>query len=329
MMHGGRLRNRPPTLVDENDEKRGWLPHEQVEFSRVHSIVDNDPKTQALMERRKEQLKRLRAKYGDHFGERLGRDKLDHLGLRRGSPFSSIIKDSKNVAARSPRLVQKYERLTDYQPLPITQPKVDPELKAFMRNYHEDCAEKEHMLRQLKAANITLTQTICQRLPTWKEVTELYGSGPVVLGLETCSDYRNRLQKNSNYSPQAAVAGLWNSGTTALSLSLLRNLVGFNSSTDISEPTVPWGKHTPLYLKYHNTWPKEKRSLRDREMKDHVLPVLIVRDPFRWMKTMASPPTTVSSRIMDHGLFSHIFSLQHCEFLSSSHSVYTQVPQAI
>ena len=125
MMQQGGLRRRPPrppALVDENDRKRGWLPHKQMEASRhdsIVSIMDNNPKTQALMERRKSQLKRLRGKYGDHFGERLARNMSSHLGLRGERPFSLSILPAKDVTERNPRLVQKYERQTDYQPLPM------------------------------------------------------------------------------------------------------------------------------------------------------------------------------------------------------------------
>jgi len=286
--------NRPlhPALVVEKDEERGWLPQEQLESSsdalRMYSKAINNPKAKALIERRKEQLNRLRAKYGHRLGKRLAKEMSDPLDLLKGGNgrFPSLIKDAKDVTERSPRLVQKYAQ-QEYQPLSIAQPNADPQLQTFIQTHHDDCADKEHMLRQLKAANITLTPTICQQLPTWTEVTELYGSGPVVLGLETCSDYRDLL-RNTHYSPQATVAGLWNSGTTALSMLFLRNLIGFYSSTDVAAATVPWGKHIPLYLKYSNRWPIEKRSLKDKEMKDHVLPVLIVRDPFRWMKTMVS-----------------------------------------
>ena len=280
-----------PALVDEKNEKRSWLPQEQLESSSdappMYTKAINNPKAKALMEGRKEQLNRLRAKYGHRLGKRLAKEMPDVLDLLKGGngPFPSLMKDAKDVTGRSPRLVQKYAQ-GDYQPLSIVQPNADPQLQEFIQMHQDDCADKEHMLRLFKAANITLTPTICQRLPTWKEVTALYGSGPVVLGLETCSAYRDRLRNNTNYSPQATVAGLWNSGTTALSMFFLQNLVGFHSSTDVSAATVPWGKHTPLYLKYYNTWPIGKRSSRDREMKDHVLPVLIVRDPFRWMKTM-------------------------------------------
>lgn len=74
-----------------------------------------------------------------------------------------LLQDAKNVTgSRSERMRHYYSQaLTNYQPLPsMTQSREDPDLTAFMRIYHDDCAGKEHMLRQLKAANITLTPTI-------------------------------------------------------------------------------------------------------------------------------------------------------------------------
>jgi len=177
-----------------------------------------------------------------------------------------------------------------------------------------------------------LTADLCRRLPSRRQVDDLYGGnnggnngngGPVVLGLETCEAYRNKLkepapqdEKRATTSgrfrgrkprrpvpvrtpplrgvggeeeisptpprkPMPKLAGLWNTGSTALSKLFLRNFEGYNGTWNVQRATVPWGKHTVLKYRYDNTWPPS-----NRDSKDHVLPVVVVRDPFRWMTSM-------------------------------------------
>ena len=179
------------------------------------------------------------------------------------------------------------------------------------------CADKERWLQPLIQGGIlrsydNITQELCEQLPTWTQVEALYGSGPIVYGLDTCQRYQQQLRhglvvrpsraaatkfgnttsSNSDrtnpsqersipLSPRAKVAGLWNSGTTALSQSFVWNLHGYRSNAPLFLPTVTWGKHTPLKYRFRNTWPRA-----NRESRSHILPVVIVRDPFRWMPSM-------------------------------------------
>lgn len=154
---------------------------------------------------------------------------------------------------------------------------------------HDDCRNKLPMLRELKAAGVNVTAALCRSLPPWQQVVELYGDGPVVLGLETCSDYRALLSANNKNNhgvakdPLPKLAGLWNTGSTALSKSFNHNFIGygFDPEAPIWNPTVTWGKHTPLYLKHTNTWPED-----NKEDRDFILPIVLVRDPYRWMNSM-------------------------------------------
>ena len=45
----------------------------------------------------------------------------------------------------------------------------------------------------------------------------------------------------------------------------------------------PWGKHTPVRFKYNHTVPI---GGNDKKNKDYCLPVVTVRDPYHWMKSM-------------------------------------------
>jgi len=134
-----------------------------------------------------------------------------------------------------------------------------------------------------------------------------YDFGNVVIGgLETCEDYKARVPPDRRF---LGTAGQMNSGTTALAAYLKRNFVmagteggGEQSSTDLADaaeisrrrrrassrgvlPGVPWMKHG---------W----ASLRDDTDRfkffagsvEDVFPVVIIRDPYVWMRSMCESP---------------------------------------
>jgi hypothetical protein len=114
---------------------------------------------------------------------------------------------------------------------------------------------------------------LCDQLPTWKQVRHLYGDGPVVMGSCTA------------VSPgaQIRVAGLYNSGTSVVAATLRDNLAFLfpeqpqQRDADADAPKVwevPYGKHVPA--KY--------RDVADED--EEILPIVVVRDPFRWMASM-------------------------------------------
>jgi len=159
----------------------------------------------------------------------------------------------------------------------------DSYVTELVRQFPDDCSGKEPMLGTLHAAKVHLGRALCKQLPLWSNVVELYGPEPVVLGMETCERYRTDNAREGT-GPLPKLAGLWNTGSTALSQSFLTNFEPrYRRSWPIHRATVPWGKHTPLWLKYINTWPTSNSDPKDR-----VLPVVVVRDPFRWMNTMVA-----------------------------------------
>jgi hypothetical protein len=151
------------------------------------------------------------------------------------------------------------------------------------------CQGKEGLINILRrAGRITISQDLCQELPTDSEVSELYGDGPVVYGLDTCEQYRALLSANANngtaVEPLVRVAGMFNTGTNAFQHSLNINIKRLRSKDDYA---VPWGKHVEAKHKWVNTQFPSKT-----ESKKHVLPVVLVRDPFRWMQSMVRTQPT-------------------------------------
>ena len=165
------------------------------------------------------------------------------------------------------------------------------------------CDDKIHLIEELASAGVCPLAEYCDELPTWQQVTELYGDKPVVLGLETCDAYKTLLNGSA---PMPKLAGLWNTGSTALPKTFLHNMLLYDAHWTIDRANVPWGKvrvqelvdllsvcvvlthdfafhpqHTPLSLKYKNTYP-----LGNPDDRDQILVVVVIRDPMRWMDSM-------------------------------------------
>jgi hypothetical protein len=124
------------------------------------------------------------------------------------------------------------------------------------------------------------------KLPKWSQVEELYGKGPVILGLEGCEAFRKRVPPEKRF---IGVSGIFNSGTTAFGISLQANCRYVDHGTNLSNDVVtdvdgmlnqvPWAKHKLARLKYNHT-------IHPDIDKDNVLPIVLVRDPYFWMHSM-------------------------------------------
>lgn len=187
-----------------------------------------------------------------------------------------------------------------------------------VRDY-EPCRGKDALLEILYAANVlpymepnsnpsaraadvdnttTTTTTsrqllleLCQNLPTWDEVVNLYGARPIVYGMDTCPHYRDQILAragNNSTTPMVRVAGLFNTGTNAMAITLDRNLhledVAVKPEDDLR---VPWGKHVPVHHRFdHPAVVQHSPPVNNNNNLEWILPVVLIRDPYRWMKSM-------------------------------------------
>ncbi|GKY96853.1 hypothetical protein MPSEU_000644400 [Mayamaea pseudoterrestris] len=158
----------------------------------------------------------------------------------------------------------------------------------------DPCQGNEQILQIVADSGFILDATardlICTTMPPWKEVTRLYGDKPRILGLETCAAYRAKIQK-AKAIPMPRVAGLQNCGTTAFADTLFVNLKR-DETIHAEHPrayNVPWRKHTPWRYRYNIT----SEHYAWQEDKDLVLPIVIVREPYRWMQSMCKMPYRV------------------------------------
>ena len=122
-------------------------------------------------------------------------------------------------------------------------------------------------------------------------------ASPIIHGLETCEEFRGATSADPSHR-RIAPAGMFNTGTNYLSVLLEYNCQnphrvekfrGNAKRGHGNEWEVPWGKHTPAsyrgnYSKYKNA----KYSI------DEVLPVVLIRNPYGWMKSMCRNPYTAT-----------------------------------
>ena len=167
-----------------------------------------------------------------------------------------------------------------YEPRPIPMPR------------DLSCPGKERLWKLLDRVPLDFVQRkdfvdLCRRLPKWSTVSTFYGDEPRILGLDTCETYRQLL--GSNETGRIRVAGLYNTGTNAWARFLDRNVLDgdplYADGRPLSVPTpydrVPWGKHTLPQYKWNVT-----DAHLEQEDKELVLPVVLVRDPYRWFQSL-------------------------------------------
>jgi len=136
-----------------------------------------------------------------------------------------------------------------------------------------------------------LSQYPIDTLPQWNsDIVSRYGSEPKILGLETCETFRQHTQKlqEAMISPLQiwlAPAGLFHTGTNLISQALVEGCLSGRVSV---HHQVPWGKHNPLKAREEGYRP-DKANYKVIET-SNVLPIVMVRHPMDWMRSMARQP---------------------------------------
>lgn len=144
---------------------------------------------------------------------------------------------------------------------------------------------REELVAILNDAGVTeIDVETLSLLPKWETVVKLYGDKPVIYGLDTCEDFRQRIPRND---ASLAVAGIFNTGTNLLAMYLSANcrIVENPQRNNGMRWQVSWGKHIPAENKWTNTAKNEKK-----QNKTNQYPVVIVRDPYGWMNSMCHHP---------------------------------------
>jgi hypothetical protein len=184
---------------------------------------------------------------------------------------------------------------------------------------HKDRKETFKQLLQLGLDHPTILDDI-QSLPPWSSIVEQYGTQPIILGLETCAQYREQVPLEHRW---VAAAGLFHTGTNLIA-DLLMGTCHFSSPqksifkfqvrkftciiplllysipsviTTLSDLCVccyyilAWGKHNPTNARTSYTIPKPKYQGIDPST---VLPLVLTRHPIDWMPSVCRQPYAVS-----------------------------------
>lgn len=136
------------------------------------------------------------------------------------------------------------------------------------------------LIKIFQAAGVNmedLSEKNVANLPiVYREMKRMYGSNnmrePVVWGMHTCEEYRNKVPRERRYT---ATAGLFNTGTNAMEFHLRKNL------QVSSRWQVPWGKHRVAAVRLKHTAPGMTKMNQE-----DALPIVMVRDPYHWMQSM-------------------------------------------
>lgn len=148
--------------------------------------------------------------------------------------------------------------------------------------------DKEPLLKIIRDAGITdISNETVRELPTWTQVTTLYGDHPRIYGLDQCAVFQNHSDAAEHF---VSTAGPFNSGTNLMAELLIHNchmsarMKKYGTQNQGVRWQVPWGKHNPpgdeAFRQGHKT--KKDANVDANE----ILPAVTIRDPFVWMQSM-------------------------------------------
>ncbi len=161
---------------------------------------------------------------------------------------------------------------------------------------------KERLWQMLTTRNVTqVYASYWDSVPQWDTVLtnihRINDPSPIIHGLETCEAFQGISADNPSQR-RIAPAGLFNTGTNLLSVLLEYNcqnphrVAKFkgNAKRGHGNEWQPlWGKHVPA--RYRGTYVTAKNP---KYSVDEVLPIVLVRNPYGWMKSMCRNPYTAS-----------------------------------
>jgi len=140
-------------------------------------------------------------------------------------------------------------------------------------------------------AGVEVTPDLKAKLPSAQEVEALYGPRPIIHGLDTCQAFRDAVLPEDRF---IAPAGMFNTGTNLMSEFLQANcaisekMAKYGKERKGMRFQVPWGKHTPVSWRLHHT--AEALGNETELIQEHVLPIVVIKDPYTWMSSMCRHP---------------------------------------
>jgi hypothetical protein len=192
---------------------------------------------------------------------------------------------------------------SDGTPKQERQQPLTPEDKAKLQAIVND-PERSRLVQLLRDAQLDLEgiplETL-QQLPKWSEVTALYGTEPVILGLEdSCTSFQRLPDPAEHF---VSTAGTFNTGTNLMAELLIQNcqmparMAKYGADNHGVRWQVLWGKHTPVF---NDTYRLTHRTYEDKDIQaQYMFPAVMVRDPYKWMTSMCRHAYGASWRHVD------------------------------
>ena len=124
-------------------------------------------------------------------------------------------------------------------------------------------------------------------------IPAVYGANPapLIAGYGSCAHFR---VANANRRVVLGPAGLFNTGTNYLEALLRMNCKNSNGKPG-SIWQVPWGKHNPVEWRGSHYAPSGKGQNISL-----VMPVMMIKDPLTWMKSMCRKPYAAKFKKLEH-----------------------------
>lgn len=181
---------------------------------------------------------------------------------------------------------------------PATLEPIDPQLIQYVRQPESVSNPQQQPLEHsslgirsldeiLMKAGVNVTSEISASLPPPSEAERMYGSQPVILGLDRCETFQKTVPGDDAY---IGPAGMFNTGTNLMTELLkknchipdrMKNKNCRNKKCPGMREQVPWGKHTPVSWRNHHTAKQGGEIIHN-----HILPIVVVKDPYTWMTSM-------------------------------------------
>ena len=224
--------------------------------------------------------------------------KLDTPQLQDGASIESVQYDTKQITRHDTQ-----KQSTNNRDTKLKTTVADDEERLITPSIIDGTLEgKERLWQMLTTRNVTqVYASYWDSVPQWDTVlTNIYRSNdpsPIIHGLETCEVFQRRTADNPSQR-RIAPAGLFNTGTNLMSVLLEYNcqnphrVAKFkgNAKRGHGNEWQPlWGKHVPA--RYRGTYVTAKNP---KYSVDEVLPIVLVRNPYGWMKSMCRNSYTAS-----------------------------------
>ena len=164
-------------------------------------------------------------------------------------------------------------------------------LQYYMELSAKEGHDKERLLNLLRdnAGLEDISEKTYNDLPTWSQVTSMYGNEGRLIGKDRhCKAFLADGQLSEKFM---GPAGQFNSGTNLLADTLISNCVlpkreaKYGKKQNGIKWQVPWGKHNPPKDETFRTNFVASKSYIKMKAKQ-TLPVVMIRDPFRWQQSM-------------------------------------------